>query len=635
MAQSFASGALGLGVSLLLAGAAVSGSCAAAGGGTQRFEQAGIALELSVTPADGGGDALARIRVMDANSGAPLAGARPKAWISARRSEALANENECADKIRSFASGALGARADADLNSYLLLTLNSDKTISVINPQVSLAATKLESLIVLPGNGANWALSKDARFLYVSIPDAGAVAIVDMISRHVAATLQTGDQSRPVDVKLQPDGRYVWVSLDGAAEAVAIDVQTNSLAGHVAIGKGLHKIAFAADSRSVFLTNSADNTVSIIDTAEMRKAADLKVGQTPVALAFGSASRLLYVAGINAEFIAVIDADARKAVAEIPVRKGIVALAFEQGGRFALAVNQLENTVTVIDSAVNQTVSQAAVAGEPDQIAFTRRYAYVRSLASEKFTLLDLNELRSGKAAPVDIQAGTQAPAALPDEIGAAPMIAATPEGDSALIASGPDATLYYYQEGMMAPSGALSNYKRIPRGLMVLDRSLRETAPGEFTALVHLPVGGRFDVPVVIDQPRMAACFVVDFAGAPAVSAKSTQGAAIAAEALSGPLTFAPGTSAAIAFRLYSPDTGAPMRFERGVDVTVFKAPGLWQRRLTGRSLADGHVEVSLVFPEPGRYNFVFHVPPRGGSGPPPVGVVEVKASAGAPSAD
>ena len=642
MARPLPSAALTFAAALLLVGAGASGGLAA-GAAPQRIEQAGIALELSLSPANGGdgealaagADSLARIRLMDAGSGAPLAGARPKAWIVARRSEAVANELECAGKIRSLASGSLAARPDVDLNSYFLLTLNSDKTISVINPQISFAATKLESLIVLPGNGAGWALSKDARFLYVSIPDIGAVAVVDMTTRRLAATLPTGEQSRPTEIKLQPDGRYVWVGLDGAGEAVAIDTGTNTLAQRVAIGGGLHRIAFTGDGGSVFFSNGADDSVSIVDTARMRKTADVKVGKTPVALAYGSASRRLYVAAINAASIAVIDVDAREKVGEIPVRRGIAALAFEPSGRYVLALNQFESTVTVIDSAVNQAASQAAVVGEPDQIAFTQRYAYVRGLASEKFTLLDLNELRSGKAAPVDIQAGRQAPTALPDEIGGAPMIAATPEGDSVLIANGPDATLYYYQEGMMAPSGTLSNYKRVPRGLMVLDRSLRETASGEFTALVRLPAGGRFDVAVLIDQPRMAACFQVEVAGTTAASAKAAQSAAVAAESLSGPLVFAAGANATLAFKLYSPATGEPITAGPGMEVTVFKAPGLWQRRLTARQLADGLVEVRLAFPEPGRYNFVFHVPRSGGGGPLPLSIVEVKTSADAASAN
>ena len=73
-----------------------------------------------------------------------------------------------------------------------MLTLNHDKTISVINPQVSFNITKLENLIALPENGADWVLSKDKNFLYVTMPSSGSVAVIDTIARKLVATLPTG-----------------------------------------------------------------------------------------------------------------------------------------------------------------------------------------------------------------------------------------------------------------------------------------------------------------------------------------------------------------------------------------------------------------------------------------------------------
>jgi YVTN family beta-propeller protein len=619
---------------LLIAGRATTGHpaearleapAASAGIPPQRIEQGGLALEFSLTPVSdngshqliAGSDAIVRIRVTDGTSGEPLTGYRPKAWIVARRSQVLASEIECADKIRSLSSGSLATRADLNLNSYLLLTLNHDKTISVINPQVSFNASKLETLIVLPGNGADWVLSQDGKFLYVSIPDAGAVAIIDTTARRMIASLPTGDHSSPTQIALQPDGRYVWVGLDGTAEAIAIDVLSNTIYRRVAVGNGLHKIAFGSDGRSAIFSNSADDSVSIVDVGAMLKTTDLSVGKTPIALAYGSASRLVYVAGLNADFLTAIDSDLNKVVGQIPVKRGIVALAFEPEGRFALAVNQLESTVSVIDSATNGVIAGVQVVDEPDQIVFTQRYAYVRGLNSEKFTLLDLNELRMAKAAPVDIQAGQLAPAAMPDEIGGARMIAPTPEGNSAMIANGPDRTIYYYQEGMMAPTGTLSNYRRIPRGLLVLNRGLTETSLGEFQATVRLPVGGRLDVPLLIDQPRMVACFQIDVQN-PVSAAKSMNAAAISIEPLFGAHTLAAGISSTLTFKLQDSATAEPLISGRDLDVMVFKAPGLWQHRSTARPLGDGVYELTLTFPDAGQYNFVFSVGTRPNIGAP-----------------
>jgi hypothetical protein len=56
------------------------------------------------------------------------------------------------------------------------------------------------------------------------------------------------------------------------------------------------------------------------------------------------------------------------------------------------------------------------------------------------------------------------------------------PEGNSVLIANPADRVIYYYSEGMAAPMGSFQNYRREPRALMVVDRSLREVTSGVYT---------------------------------------------------------------------------------------------------------------------------------------------------------
>ncbi|HEV2764130.1 MAG TPA: YncE family protein, partial [Pyrinomonadaceae bacterium] len=451
----------------------------------QRFEREGVRVEFSVEALAGdkaqagalaaGSDAVARFRITDANSGQPLTGLRPNAWLSSRRDGRQPSEGECKDKIRSFMGGLLSVRADVDLNSYFVLALNHDNTVSVINPHVAFSRTKLESLVVLPGAGADWVLSKDKQFLYVTLPEQSAVAVVNTITRKLVSTIPVGEKTRPTRVALDPDGRFAWVGLDGSPRVAVIDTEARKLAAEVAVGAGLHQIAFTDDNRLAFVTNSEADTLSVVDAQNFKKLSDIPVGRTPVPVAYSRTGRHVYVASANAAHVSVIDPASRRVVASVPVKRGVVALRFEPAGRYAFAVNQVESTVSVIDAATNSVVATSGVVKGPDQVTFTRNYAYVRGTGSEKFSLIELSELSKGKVAPVDVQAGQKPPSALPGEIGVADMIAPTPEGNAAMIANAPDALLYYYVEGMMAPMGTFSNYKRRPRALMVLDRSLSE----------------------------------------------------------------------------------------------------------------------------------------------------------------
>lgn len=580
----------------------------------QRYEDQGMAIEFSLIPIDkasrlvAGGEALARFLVRDARSGQPITGLHPKAWINARLSEPLASETSCKDKIRGFLAGQLATRPDIDLNSYLALTLNSDKTIAVINPQVAFNSTKLQNIISLPSNGADWILSHDLQLLYVTMPEVSSVAIIDTNTKKLINTLSTGDGTEPRRIALQPDGNSVWVGLDGGAEVIVIGTKTHLIESRIKVGQGLHSIAFSADSHFAYVTNSSDNTVTAIDVSKRAKIVDLLIDQTPTAIAYGSMSGLFYVTAINGTSVAAIDPEQKSIVAKIVVKPGLSALRFEPSGRYALAVNQVTSTLIVIDSATNSIVGSTHVVNEPDQISFTNRYAYVRGLGSEKFTLIDLNEMKSGKLNPVDIQAGRQPPSNEPKEIGIAEMIVPTPEGDTVMVANAPDRMMYFYQEGMMAPMGTFSNYERIPRGLMILDRSLRETAPGTYTALVKLTKSGSFDVPVLIDQPRVVNCFRATIEEAPGIPRKERK-SALVVELLKDNMPRQALLPIRLKFKLTDRVSKMPIIGLKDAQVLIFEPPGVWQQRHMALELGDGVYTIDQTFPHAGFYNLMIAV--------------------------
>ncbi|HKR02192.1 MAG TPA: YncE family protein, partial [Pyrinomonadaceae bacterium] len=493
---------------------------------SQRFEKQGIAVEFQVTaapPAKGqpaglvaGSDATVSFRLSDARTGTPVTGLHPSGWINSGKAGHVPNEAECKDQIKYLAGGLLSARAEIDLNSYLVLTLNHDNTISVINPLVSFSKTKLENLITLPGKGADWALSAKKELLYVTLPEQSAVAVINTQTRKIVGQIMMGEKTRPMRIQLQPDGRYLWVGLDGSANVAVIDTKTNKLASTIAVGDGLHSVTFTADGRFAYITNSVADTVSAVDTNTLTKVADLKVAKTPVAVAYSSASRLIYAASVNDETVSVIDPAKQQVIANVKVGRGVVALRFEPTGRYAFAVNQVDSTVSVIDASTNAVIGMTAVVKEPDQVAFTEGYAYVRGLASERFSLIELREVANGKVSPVNVQAGQRPATDVPAEIGVADMIAPTPDGNSVMIANTADGMFYYYTEGMMAPMGSFSNYKRRPHALLILNNSLAEVSPGVYSVPVKLGKAGIFNVPFLLNQPEVVNCFQLSIAESP-----------------------------------------------------------------------------------------------------------------------
>jgi YVTN family beta-propeller protein len=221
--------------------------------------------------------------------------------------------------------GLLSVRADIDLNGFLAVTLNHDSTISFINPQVALNITKLESIVVLPGRGADWALTPDKNWLFVSLPDQSSVAVVNTVTRKLEKTIPVGAGSRPRRVALSADGRRLWVSLDGSPQVAVIDTAERKLLTTVGTDGGLHSFAFTPDGRFAYVSNSDGERVTAFNAATLRKVADIVVGKTPGPIAYSKASGKIYVATINDGHVAVIDPARQTSVARVPVGTGVVS----------------------------------------------------------------------------------------------------------------------------------------------------------------------------------------------------------------------------------------------------------------------------------------------------------------------
>lgn len=580
----------------------------------QHAEQGGIAVDFTLTPAGVGERAVAAFRVKDA-SGQPLSGLRPLAWMTSAREPLSGSGADCHARARGLLDASLANRADVNLNAFLLLTLNGDRTVSFINPQVSFNSTQLESLVELPAAGAGWVLSADGGTLYVTLPEAGSVAVIDTATRRLAATLELGAGSRPTRIAVQPDGHYVWVALDGASAVAVIDTEARKAVARIGVGEGEHDFAFTAGSRLAYVTNSGSGTVTPVAVATLARLADIAVGRGRMAIAYGEKSGRVYVAGEDDAAVTVIDPDRQEAVDRILVPAGTVALRFDPEGRFAFAISKRADTVTAIDSASQAPVATSSVLAAPDQVAFSRGYAYVRGHGSPTFALFSLAELQRGRLSPVTVQAG-RAEGGEEGEGGVetAAMIAPTPEGNSVLLASGTEDVAYYYAEGLMVPMGTLQTYSRKPHGLLVLDQSLREVEPGLYTATVSLPRGGGFEVPLMIDQPRVVHCFTATVPLRPGEApAPDRVSRVVRVEPLFQGVRPAPGKPVHLSFRVLSAAGGQPVAGLADVRVLALEPPGAWQERKWAHDVGNGIYQTDWVFPRAGVYKVGVSVASRG----------------------
>jgi YVTN family beta-propeller protein len=580
----------------------------------QRITREGLAVEFAARRELRGADRQELLegehvelsfRVMGAQDGAPVRGLYPIAWMDLGEAWAAKDQQplSCKERVGVYLQGVVGMRPMIDLTSYFVLVLNQDASISVIDPIVGMSGrTKLYAQVLLHRPGGDWAKGADQARLYVSMPLAHQVAVVDTESFEVIRNVDAGRS--PLRVALQPDGRYLWVgnnARDGAQSGVTvIDTESLQPVASIATGPGHHEIAFGADSRHAFVSNRDAGTVSVIDIARLEKIKDIATGALPLSLAYSRLADALYVSDGKDGTVTVIDATRLEVLTRIETRPGLGPLRFSEDGRWGVAVNTAEHRALVIDSATNRIVHELAVGARPYQVSFSRSFAYVRSLDSERVSMINLAVLDKGATPPVTtFAAGASAPGKVQD-LSIADAITPAAGEAAVLVVSPADATVYYYMEGMNAPMGNFLNYGHRPRAVAVVDRTLREREPGLYAAKVKIPAPGTYDIAFLLNSPRLLHCFTVTAAPNPLLERDLGP---LDVEYLLEQREVTAGASVPLRFRLTDPHTGKPRADVGEVRVLYYIAPGRMRTELIATELGDGRYEAALALPRPGAY--------------------------------
>lgn len=578
----------------------------------QNLSRDGVSVALEVKPLakDGvlreGEFADVQFRVNDSTSGQPLSGVNPGAWLdpeTVAADQAQGREQSCKSRVGVFLKSSIGARPLLDLNSYFLLVMNRDASVSVVDPSVSVGGiTSTMARIDLKQPPMDWITPKDNKRVFVSMPAAGEVAVIDSEQFKLLESVSAG--SNPVRVALQPDERLLWVGNNAstADESGVTVIDTRSLKPltHLATGAGHHEIAFSKDSRFAFVTNRDDGTLSIIDIASLTVSKQLKTGSHPLSVAYSPLSQAVYVADGQDGTVTVVDSASLAVRRVIKTKQGLGPMGFSADGRFGIVLNTLESRASVIDAATDSLIHELDVSAEPYQVVFTKAYAYVRGLASAKVTMINLSSLGQGRT-PISqgFEAGPQAPR-LAGDLPLASSLAVSRDDNAVFVVNPVDNTTYFYAEGMNAPMSGYPNRGQVARAAMVIDRSLREVEPGLYSARIKLPSAGRFDVAFLLNQPNIIHCFTALVEPDPSVAQHP---GVPKVEFMLDKATAALGSPYVVRFRIVQGQQKTQRSGVKDVQVRYFRAPTSRAQEVAALEVGNGIYEAPVTLDQNGAW--------------------------------
>lgn len=148
----------------------------------------------------------------------------------------------------------------------------------------------------------------------------------------------------------------------------------------------------------VYVTNLADDTVSILDTATNElDNKTIKVGDEPRGLVISPDGALAYVANFRSDTVSVIDTAAKTVTATIQLQegkgeKGPQGLAISCDGTRLYTVNGFDDSVSVVDTSTKSVIANVAVGHRPQRIALTPdgTRAYVTNNNQNSVSVIDV-----------------------------------------------------------------------------------------------------------------------------------------------------------------------------------------------------------------------------------------------------
>jgi YVTN family beta-propeller protein len=565
----------------------------------------GIAVDFSIAPLQDeqenqslreGTDALFRFHIFDAITGAPVNGASPAVWMD--RQDKPLGPRSCSALVNSFLEGGFFSKPALDLNDYLAIVLDWDPYVTVFDPRFETNQPRRIARISLPAPGSDWVLNADGRLLFVSIPAAKSVAVIDTTRWAIVATVATPEPPRRLAVN--PLSSWVWVA--GENEVYAISIADFRLSATVVTGAGVRDIALSSDARTLFTANETSGSISVVDAEKSALLRTLRVADSPVSIDYSAAADTAWAAGGKLGSLYAIRRSSTAPATELGISPGLVQLRFAPGGRYALVVNSKTNEISVLDTASRSIIQSAQVKESPRSVSYSNQNAYIQHSKDEVVTLIQLSSIGfPGKAvSTVDLPAGQNPiPESVPSA--GAGAIVAVPNGDAVLLANPRDHSIYFYQEGMATTSGLIID-PASPRAVLVLNRSLRARTPGVYETVARLGPAGNYTVALALSSPSVFRCFNVSIAPNPLLL-PSGERRKVVVEPVDPPGRAEIQVAVPIRMRLLNTATRQPEIGVPDVAVMVAAAGGNWFRRFRAVDAGDGIYRVDVTLPSAGFY--------------------------------
>jgi YVTN family beta-propeller protein len=179
--------------------------------------------------------------------------------------------------------------------------------------------------------------------------------VISTASNTVTATISVGN--RPYGVAVTPNGAYVYVTNFAENSVSVISTASNTVTATISVGNWPYVVAVTPNGAYVYVTNYLDNSVSVISTASNTVTATISVGNWPYGVAVTPNGAYVYVTNYADNSVSVISTSTNTVTATINVGTYPSGVAVTPNGAYVYVPNSADNSVSVIDTTPSFAIS--------------------------------------------------------------------------------------------------------------------------------------------------------------------------------------------------------------------------------------------------------------------------------------
>jgi len=159
----------------------------------------------------------------------------------------------------------------------------------------------------------------------------------------------------------------------------------------IPVGQNPTGVAVDTSTNRIYVANSTDNDVSVINGATNAEIASIPVGNAPEGLDVSPTAHRAYVANRFSNNVTAIDTTTNTVMATIPVGVGPVGVAINSSTARIYVTNHDRNNVTVIDGNTNDVIAWIEVGARPWGVAVnpTTNRIYVANTDTYNVSVID------------------------------------------------------------------------------------------------------------------------------------------------------------------------------------------------------------------------------------------------------